>query len=83
MQNSFVVFLNGVLLGVTKYADRFVKNFRKLRRAGLVNEFISIHTNTHQAAVHIASDGGRICRPMIIVENGKSKVTQTHIQVKI
>lgn len=77
---SYLVFVNGVILGVVADARRFVVNFRKLRRTNRINTFVSIYTNTHQHSVHIASDGGRICRPMIIVENGRPKVTSKNIQ---
>lgn len=40
-----------------------------------------MYVNHHHRAVYIASDGGRICRPMIIVENQKPRVTNDHILV--
>lgn len=33
-----------------------------------------------QRCVYIASDGGRVCRPLIIVDNGESKVTESHMK---
>ena len=78
--DSYIVYLNGNVLGVTRFPVRFVQSFRKLRRAGRISEFVSIYTNTHHQTVHIASDGGRICRPMIIVENGRPRVTDDHIR---
>ncbi len=77
----YVVNVNGGLVGVTHLPLRFVLNFRKLRRAGRMSEFISIYVNHHHRTVYIASDGGRICRPMIIVEKGESKVTTYHMRV--
>lgn len=79
--HTFVVNVNGTIIGLTKYPIRFVSQFRKLRRARRFSEFISIYTNHHHRAVHIACDGGRICRPLIIVENGRSMVTSEHITV--
>ena len=78
---TFVVHVNGTIVGITRYATRFVYNFRKLRRAGKVNEFVGVYINHHQKTIHVASDGGRICRPMIIVENGKPRVETEHIEV--
>ncbi|KAK9728588.1 DNA-directed RNA polymerase III complex subunit Rpc2 [Basidiobolus ranarum] len=78
--NTYLVFLNGVILGVTRQPNKFVGDFRRLRRAGRVSEFVSIYINKHQQTVNIASDGGRICRPLIIVENQKSRVKDIHIQ---
>lgn len=78
--DSYVVMINGDVLGLTRFPVRFVTSFRKLRRRGRISEFVSIYTNTHHRHVHIASDGGRICRPMIIVEDQQPKVTSEHIQ---
>ena len=80
-EGHLVVYLNGNVLGLTRSGPRFVSQFRLLRRAGKISEFVSIYTNEQQQAVHIASDGGRICRPMIIVENGRSRVKEVHMQV--
>lgn len=80
--HTFVVNVNGTIIGLTRYPMRFVTNFRRLRRAGRFSEFVGIYVNHHHHAVHIASDGGRICRPMIIVENGRPRVTSEHITVR-
>ncbi|WFD25347.1 DNA-directed RNA polymerase [Malassezia nana] len=78
--STYVVYLNGNVLGVTQTPHRFVAQFRRLRRAGCMSEFVGIYTNVHHRTVHIASDGGRICRPMIIVQNGRPQVTSEHIR---
>lgn len=78
---NYGVYLNGTLLGILRYPVKFVQDFRKLRRLGKMLEFVSIFTNTHQQAVHIATDGGRICRPLIIVENNKLKVSADHLRL--
>lgn len=79
--NTYLVLLNGVILGVTRRTQKFVSDFRRLRRAGRVSEFVTVFVNTHQRTVNLSSDGGRICRPLIIVEKGKPRVTQQHINV--
>ena len=76
-----LVQVNGTLIGVTRRARYFVRTFRKLRRAGRTSEFVSIYINHHQRTIYLASDGGRICRPMIIVEKGRSRVTSRHIEL--
>jgi DNA-directed RNA polymerase III subunit RPC2 len=78
---AYGVYVNGTIMGLTRYPARFVRDFRRLRRHGRVSEFVSVYVNHHQAAIHIACDGGRICRPAVIVKNGKSKVKQKHIDV--
>lgn len=79
IQGNFGIFLNGTLVGTTRFPVKFVNDFRQLRRTGKMSEFVSLYTNTHQAAVHIATDGGRICRPLIIVENNIPRVTAEHL----
>ncbi|RDW35254.1 hypothetical protein B0I72DRAFT_133343 [Yarrowia lipolytica] len=79
-EGSFGVYLNGTLIGITKFPTKFVSSFRQFRRTGKVSEFISIYINRHHAAVHIATDGGRICRPLIIVENEHPRVQVEHLK---
>ncbi|KAG1180263.1 hypothetical protein G6F70_000650 [Rhizopus microsporus] len=77
--NTFIVLLNGVILGITRRVQHFAKSFRRLRRAGRISEFVSVFVNIHHRTVNLSSDGGRICRPLIIVENGVPAVKQHHI----
>ena len=74
ISGAHVVFINGTPVAQTHHPRRFITDFRSLRRAGRLSEFVSISLNGHQNAVHIATDEGRICRPLIIVEKAKSKV---------
>ncbi|KAI6113465.1 hypothetical protein EDD16DRAFT_1521279 [Pisolithus croceorrhizus] len=72
--------VNGTIIGLTRHPARFVTNFRRLRRSGRFSEFVSVYVYCHHRAVRTASDGGRICRPLMIVENGYPRVTSEHIQ---
>ncbi|KAL9643773.1 hypothetical protein ABK040_016075 [Willaertia magna] len=76
---SYVVFLNGLLLGIHRFPSQFTRLFRMLRRSGKIREFVSIFKNDPHRAIYIASDGGRVCRPLIIIENGKLKITKKHM----
>lgn len=49
------------------------------RRRGLISAFVSIYPSHNQRTVYICSDGGRLCRPYIIVEKGNPLVLQHHI----
>ncbi|EDN09804.1 DNA-directed RNA polymerase III 130 kDa polypeptide [Histoplasma mississippiense (nom. inval.)] len=71
-QGAYIIFLNGSPIALTRRPKFFLNSFRRLRRTGRVSEFISVFINHHQNAVHVATDDGRICRPLIIVEDGKS-----------
>jgi DNA-directed RNA polymerase III subunit RPC2 len=79
-ESTFLVLLNGVLLGVHRKAEEFVKKFRKLRRAGRVGPFVSIYRTLSQRTIHISCDSGRICRPLIIVDEGKSLVQEQDLK---
>lgn len=74
-QGSYIIFLNGTPIALTRHPKHFLLGFRKIRRMGRISEFVSIYINHHHNGVHIATDEGRVCRPLIVVENGKSKIT--------
>uniref|UniRef100_A0A9J2PVM7 DNA-directed RNA polymerase subunit beta n=1 Tax=Ascaris lumbricoides TaxID=6252 RepID=A0A9J2PVM7_ASCLU len=74
-----LVFLNGAIVGITIDPQRIVSTIRAVRRNGLLSEFVSVSTNAAQRSVYIASDGGRLCRPYIIVTDGKPRITQHDI----
>lgn len=52
----------GNILGVIRDHQKLVYTFRLMRRAGFINEFVSISTNLTDRCVYISSDGGRLCR---------------------
>jgi len=78
--SSYIVFLNGLILGIHTFPNIFMKNFKMLRRAGRVREFVSVYKNEKHKSLYISSDGGRLCRPLIIVEKGIPKIQQYHIE---
>jgi DNA-directed RNA polymerase III subunit RPC2 len=51
-----------------------------MRRQGKTGEFVSVYLNLVQKAVYVASDGGRVCRPLLVVESGRILMTQDHIR---
>lgn len=77
---AHIIFINGTPTGLTHAPKQFVTNMRRLRRIGRVSEFVSVCINTHTSTVHIATDEGRVCRPLIIVEKGRSKVTKQSLR---
>lgn len=76
---AYIIFMNGTPMALTLKPKSFLNSFRRLRRSGRVSEFVSIFINHHQNAVHIATDDGRICRPLIVVESGKPQVDANHL----
>lgn len=76
-RSSALVFLNGGILGIHRRPMAFMAALRQLRRRGKLGEFVSVYA--HHDAVHIASDGGRVCRPLIICDAGQPRVTPAHL----
>lgn len=76
----YLVFLNGNILGVIRDHKKLVRTFRLMRRSGYISEFVSVCTNHTHMCVYISTDGGRLCRPYIIVQKGQPLVKQRHIE---
>ncbi len=74
------VFVDGIIIGVCKNPKEFVKKFRELRRRGEIPWEANIKYWEEWNEVHITADSGRILRPLIVVENGKPKLTEEHIR---
>jgi DNA-directed RNA polymerase III subunit RPC2 len=71
--------LNGQPVGIHNVADKFVRNFRFLRKRGRIQEFVSIYHNAQQNCIYIASDGGRLVRPLIVCQAGVPMLNQDHV----
>jgi DNA-directed RNA polymerase III subunit RPC2 len=78
-EGTYTVIVNGLIIGAHSDPDDLVKRLRKKRRAAKMGEFVSIYLNQNHRTVNIASDGGRVCRPLLVVEDGRLLLTQEHI----
>ncbi|MEZ0289736.1 MAG: DNA-directed RNA polymerase subunit B [Sulfolobales archaeon] len=76
------VFVNGRLIGFVRDGERFVSHIRNLRRSGKIHYEISIsHLKTDQLnEVYINTDRGRIMRPVLILDKGRTLITREHIE---
>lgn len=79
---AYTVFINGLIVGVHRKPHMFSVRLRALRRRGLLGEFVSVFVHESHKSVHVASDGGRVCRPLIIVDpiTRKPRITSQHLQ---
>ncbi|KAL6041665.1 DNA-directed RNA polymerase III subunit RPC2 [Balamuthia mandrillaris] len=79
---NYLVFVNGMILGIHRSPHMFVSRFRKMRRRGQISEFVSIYIHYAQRSIYIAADGGRVCRPLILVDpkTRRPRVTNAHIK---
>jgi len=79
---AYLVLLNGSMLGVHTRPNQLVAQLRTMRRQGLAGEFVSVYLHAGQRAVHIASDAGRLCRPLVIVDEKtfRPRLKQAHLE---
>lgn len=69
------VYLNGRIIGYVEDGEKFAQEIRNARRSGILSGEINVAYVSNVNAVHVNSDVGRVRKPYIIVENGKSKLT--------
>jgi DNA-directed RNA polymerase subunit B' len=74
------IFMDGRYLGETKDPEKLVKEFRDKRRMGLLSNQINVAFHQHLDEVKILSDSGRVRRPLVIVENGASRLTKDVVE---
>jgi DNA-directed RNA polymerase subunit B len=74
------VFLNGKFIGSTNEPEQFVEKVREVRRKGELPEEISASNRGVGNVIIISTEVGRVLRPLIIVENGISKLTEEVIE---
>lgn len=77
--NESKVFLDGELIGTHNNPQELVENIRKQRRDGIISRQINVTLYDDIHEVIINSDIGRARRPLIVVENGKSLLTEEQI----
>jgi DNA-directed RNA polymerase II subunit RPB2 len=70
------VFVNGDWIGIHEKPAVLLGELRKMRRNGEINIYTSISWKIQMNEIHISTEGGRLIRPLIIVENNKSFATE-------
>jgi len=76
------VFLNMRLIGIHENGDELARVVRELRRQGKIpHEVNVVHYKTDKVdEVYVNCDGGRIRRPLLVVENGQLKLKPWHVE---
>jgi len=73
------VFFNGMFIGSVKNSNEFVKIIREKRREGVLPMELNVRNDTDLKDITISTEPGRVLRPLIIVENGESKIRNEHL----
>ncbi|MBW2985515.1 DNA-directed RNA polymerase subunit B [Candidatus Woesearchaeota archaeon] len=74
------VYLNGKFVGDVENPEEFRIKIIEERRDNKLSQNINIMHNSSDNNIYIESGKGRIRRPLIIVKEGKSLLTETHIK---
>ncbi|MGY5853339.1 MAG: DNA-directed RNA polymerase subunit B, partial [Candidatus Thorarchaeota archaeon] len=77
------VFLNGRLVGIHAAPQVLVKTLRQKRRAGEIDGETNVAYYEDTDEVQVNCDAGRVRRPTMVVENGKSRLTDEHLRMII
>jgi len=77
--NGFEVFFNGLYIGNVVKEKEFVKTIRERRRNNELPEQMSIRRDEGLQTISISTEPGRVLRPLIVVEEGLSKLKNEHL----
>lgn len=76
---GYDVFFNGNFVGFVKDANDFANKVRSERRKGEFPYEMGIGNNSMLEQIFISTEVGRVLRPLIVVENGASKLRDEHL----
>ena len=72
------IFFNGRFIGSVDEGSEFVNRLKEERRKARMPIEVSIRIDSSTQTLYISTDHGRVLRPLIVVENGKPKLTEEH-----
>ncbi|MFQ6009673.1 MAG: DNA-directed RNA polymerase subunit B [Candidatus Aenigmatarchaeota archaeon] len=78
-EGDIAVVLNGTTIG-TIDSPEIISTIRKKRRADLIPNTVNMVHYPDIKEIRINTDSGRVRRPLIIVENGRSKLMEEHVK---
>lgn len=73
------VYLNGKFAGDVENSAQFLDQLKNDRRKGVLSSNVNLHFDVNLNQVHVESTRGRVRRPLIIVRDGVSLLTEKHI----
>lgn len=74
------VYVNGDLVGIHERGKELVREIRERRRCGLLSHEINIRHDEEMDEIVINCDEGRLRRPLLVVDDGKTVLTRNHIE---
>ncbi len=73
------VYLNGKFVGSVEDGRELKEKFIAERRKGKIESNLSIYLNENSGQIFIEGSKGRVRRPVIVVKNGQSTLTERHV----
>lgn len=74
------IFVNGCWVGIHRDPEQLMSTLKKLRRQmDIIVSEVSMVRDIRDREIRIYTDAGRICRPLLIVENQKLLLKRSHI----
>ncbi len=74
------VYVNGSLVGTHPDPEGLAAQIREARRRGDVSEMVNVSVNARTEEVIVNADAGRARRPLLVVEDGDSLVTEADVE---
>jgi DNA-directed RNA polymerase subunit B len=75
------IFFNGRFVGHIVDAKKLVEDLKEKRRKGELPIELSVRYNKALDNILLSTEVGRVMRPLIVVDQGKSRLTQEHIEL--
>uniref|UniRef100_G1QFC2 DNA-directed RNA polymerase subunit beta n=1 Tax=Myotis lucifugus TaxID=59463 RepID=G1QFC2_MYOLU len=74
------IFVNGCWVGIHKDPEQLMNTLRKLRRQmDIIVSEVSMIRDIREREIRIYTDAGRLCRPLLVVEEQKLLLKKRHI----
>ena len=74
------IYINGKIIGTCDDPEDFVRSMREKRRNGEISPEMNITYYDETDEIYLFTDPGRTRRPLIVVEDGSSNLTEEHIE---
>merc|ERR1719367_1872925 len=76
------IFVNGCWVGIHREPEQLMSTLKKLRRQmDIINAEVSMVRDIRDREIKIFTDAGRICRPLLIVEDNRLLMKRRHIDL--
>ena len=73
------VYVNGSLVGTHPDPEQLADRIRQARRRGEVSEMVNVSVKERTGEVIVNADAGRARRPLLVVENGDTLITEDEV----